>query len=198
MGPAESNRGSAAANGPYDKSWEGRVPQDAVDPEIDLTEIDDLSVHQADIDPDLDPGLDSVPPRRRAGTPWRAVAVVAVGGALGALARYGIDLALPTPAGGFPVATFLINVTGCLLIGVLMVLVSEVFTTRPLLRPFVGVGILGGYTTFSTYANDMRGLLRPGSLPVAFAYLAGTLVAALLAVFVGMILTRLALRRRTS
>jgi CrcB protein len=116
--------------------------------------------------------------------------VVAVGGAVGALARYGIGRVLPTEPGRFPWGTFAVNVTGCLLIGVLMVLVTDVFTTRPLLRPFVGVGVLGGFTTFSTYANEIRGLLRPGSIPVAFAYLAVTLVGALLAVLVGMIATR--------
>jgi CrcB protein len=121
---------------------------------------------------------------------WRVLVVIAVGGGLGALARYGVEAALPTSPGGFPWATFLVNVTGCLLIGVLMVLVTEVFAERPLLRPFVGVGVLGGFTTFSTYANEVRGLLRPGTLPVAFAYLAATLVAALLAVIVGMALTR--------
>jgi CrcB protein len=123
--------------------------------------------------------------------------VIAVGGAMGALARYGIGLLLPTPPGRFPWGTFLINVSGCLLIGVLMVLVTDVFTARPLLRPFLGVGVLGGYTTFSTYANEIRGLLRPGTLPLAFGYLAGTLVGALLAVLLGMVLARrLVLRSR--
>lgn len=121
---------------------------------------------------------------------WRVMAVIAVGGGLGALARYGIESLLPTAPGGFPWATFVINVTGGLLIGALMVLVTDVFAARPLLRPFLGVGVLGGYTTFSTYANEVRALLKPGSLPVAFAYLAGTLVAALLAVIVGMALAR--------
>jgi CrcB protein len=126
---------------------------------------------------------------------WRVLGVIAVGGGLGALARYGVETVWPSAPGGFPWATFVINATGCLLIGALMVLVTDVFAARPLLRPFVGVGVLGGFTTFSTYANEVRALLRPGTLPVAFAYLAGTLVAALLAVVVGMALTTVLLAR---
>jgi CrcB protein len=130
-----------------------------------------------------------VPAHRRELSP-RTLCVIAVGGALGALARYGVGLLLPTVPGRFPWGTFAINVVGCLLIGVLMVLVTDVFTGRPLLRPFLGVGVLGGFTTFSTYVNEVRGLLRPGSVPVAFGYLAGTLVSALLAVLVGMVVAR--------
>jgi fluoride exporter len=73
-------------------------------------------------------------------------------------------------------------VVGCGLIGVLMVLSTEVLPAHRLLRPFLGVGVLGGFTTFSTYAVEFRGLLQPGSVPLAFAYLAGTVICALLAV----------------
>lgn len=141
------------------------------------------------VDPDVDL---RVPAHRRefVGRQARVLGVIAAGGALGALARYGVGILLPTEPGRFPWGTFAINVSGCLLIGVLMVLVTDVFAGRPLLRPFVGVGALGGFTTFSTYANEIRGLLRPGSVPLAFAYLAGTLVCALLAVLLGMIVTR--------
>ncbi|MET7991683.1 fluoride efflux transporter CrcB [Amycolatopsis sp. NPDC005232] len=118
------------------------------------------------------------------------LAVVALGGGLGALARYGLAVLLPTAPGHFPLATFLINVTGCFLIGVLMVAVTEAWTAHRLVRPFLGIGILGGYTTFSTYAVEIHGLLRPGTVGLAFGYLAGTLVAALLAVVAGMALAR--------
>jgi fluoride exporter len=115
---------------------------------------------------------------------------VACGGGLGALARYGISLLLPTSPGRFPWGTFSINVVGSLLIGVLMVLITEVWSAHRLLRPFLGVGVLGGFTTFSTYALEIRNLLQPGSVLIAFAYLAGTLVAALLAVLAGVWATR--------
>jgi CrcB protein len=112
----------------------------------------------------------------------RVLLVVAIGGGIGALARYGIGLLLPTTPGHFPYGTFLINVLGCALIGVLMVLISEVYPNSQLVRPFFGTGILGGFTTFSTYTNEFRALLRPGTVPLALLYVAGTLICALLAV----------------
>ncbi|HEV7652777.1 MAG TPA: CrcB family protein [Actinophytocola sp.] len=107
--------------------------------------------------------------RVRARVHGPVLGVVALGGGLGALARYGLTVLLPTPPGGFPWATFLVNVLGCLLIGVLMVPVTEVHAAHRLVRPFLGVGVLGGFTTFSTYALEVHSLLRPGSVGVAFA-----------------------------
>lgn len=121
-----------------------------------------------------------------------AIAAVAVGGALGALGRHGLDLALPLRTGGFPLATFLINVSGCLLIGALVVLLTELTAAHPLLRPFLVTGVLGGYTTFSTYAVQTQALLAGGHLGTALGYLGGTLAAALAATWAGVSLTRLA------
>ncbi|SHE50584.1 CrcB protein [Streptoalloteichus hindustanus] len=118
------------------------------------------------------------------------IGVVALGGALGALARYGVGLAAPARPGGFPLATFAINLLGCLLMGVLIVLVTEVWSGHRLARPFLGTGFLGGFTTFSTYAVDGQRLLAAGRVGVALLYLVGTLVGALLAVVAGMALTR--------
>ena len=89
----------------------------------------------------------------------------------------------PVPAaGGFPWPTFLVNVSGALLIGVLMVVVTDVVTGRPLLRPFLGVGLLGGFTTFSTYALEARDLLAlGGAAGLAATYVVGSVVAGLLA-----------------
>lgn len=123
-----------------------------------------------------------------------ALAAVAVGGAAGALGRYGLGLAFPHAAGTFPWATFVINVTGCLLIGALIVLVTEWREAHPLVRPLLGTGVLGGYTTFSTYAVDAHQLLGAGRVAAAGAYVAGTLVAALAATWLGLTLTRLATR----
>ena len=130
--------------------------------------------------------------------PVAIVAAVAAGGVLGACARYGAALLWPAVTGGFPWTTFGVNVTGCALMGVLMVLVTERATAHPLVRPFLGTGVLGGYTTFSTYAVDAQHLLedhRPGA---ALLYLAGTLIAALLAVWGAAALTRVLVPPRST
>lgn len=120
----------------------------------------------------------------------RAFVAVAVGGALGALARYGIGLLVPRPSGAFPWATFLVNVLGGFLIGMLIVVITERSRAHPLARPFLVTGILGGFTTFSTYAVDAQQLIAAGRVGVAGAYLAGTLVAAVGATWVGLTLAR--------
>jgi CrcB protein len=147
----------------------------------------------ADIDPDGPVGVGSpfaAGRGSRAGVPWPVLGVIAAGGAAGALARYGLGQAAPSGATGFPWTTFIINVSGCLLIGVLMVLVSDVWPGRRLLRPFLGTGLLGGYTTFSTYVVDAQHLMIAGAAGTALTYLAGTLLAALTAVQVGITVTR--------
>jgi CrcB protein len=93
--------------------------------------------------------------------------------------------ALPHEGTGFPWSTFLTNASGCLAIGVLMVLVVERWTQRSLARPFLGTGVLGGYTTFSTYAVEARGLLAGGEAGLALVYLLGSVVVGLLAVVAG-------------
>jgi len=144
-----------------------------------------------DSETDLADPVEAPPrPRRRVRVHASTLVAVAVGGGLGALGRHGLSVLLATPPGGFPWATFVINVVGCLLIGVLMVLVTEVHAAHRLVRPFLGVGVLGGFTTFSTYALEIHSLLRPGTAAVAFAYLAATLVAAMLAVLAGTWATR--------
>lgn len=146
------------------------------------------------IDPDVDLRVAAQRRELRRGHA-PVLGVIAVGGGLGALARYGLAQALPTRPGHFPWGTFTTNVLGCLLIGVLMVLITEVWSAHRLVRPFLGVGILGGFTTFSTYAVETRGLLHPGAVELAFTYLAGTLIAAMLSVTAGAWATRAALRR---
>jgi CrcB protein len=133
---------------------------------------------------------------RLAGLPWATLSVVSVGGALGALARLGVNTLFPARPDAFPWATFGINVSGCLLIGVLMVLVTEVLTAHRLVRPFLGVGVLGGYTTFSTYIVDIKRLIDDRVPVTALLYLAATVLAALVAVWAGVALTRAAARWR--
>ncbi|MEU9788506.1 fluoride efflux transporter CrcB [Streptomyces phaeochromogenes] len=142
----------------------------------------------------------SAPARRSSA--WRGqgpvVAVVSVGGAIGASARYGASLLWPTHTGGFPWTTFWVNVVGCFVIGAFMVVITEAWAAHRLVRPFFGTGVLGGFTTFSTYAVDIRTLVDTGHPRTALAYLAATLVAALAAVWLAVTAARriLAWRRR--
>jgi len=82
----------------------------------------------------------------------RVLGVVALGGVIGSLARYGLAEAIPHGPTGFPWATFVTNVLGCFAIGLLLTRLTP--RSHPLLRPFLGTGILGGFTTFSTFAVD--------------------------------------------
>jgi CrcB protein len=145
------------------------------------------------IDPDVDIRIRSQR-RELVRTHGSVLAVIALGGGLGSIARYGLGTVLPTLPGQFPWGTFTINVSGCFLIGVLMVLITEVASAHRLIRPFVGVGVLGGFTTFSTYTAEIRGILQPGTAAIALVYLAGTLICAMLAVVAGVWLTRSATR----
>ncbi len=125
--------------------------------------------------------------RARRAAPWKGqwpvIGVVAAGGAIGAVARYGATQLWPTAAGAFPWTILAVNVAGCALMGVLMVLITELSSPHRLVRPFLGTGILGGFTTFSTYAVDIQSLVDARRAPLALAYLAGTLLAALAAVW---------------
>ncbi|WP_393059132.1 fluoride efflux transporter CrcB [Streptomyces sp. LN549] len=125
-----------------------------------------------------------------------AVAVVALGGAVGASARYGAALLWPAAPGGFPWTTLVVNVVGCAVIGVFMVVISEAWTAHRLVRPFFGTGVLGGFTTFSTYAVDIERLVDGGRARTGLAYLALTLLAALVAVWSAVWTTRRALAWR--
>lgn len=150
------------------------------------------------VDPDVTPDADVAPVPERAVRLVRArrdiLVVIALGGALGAAARYSVARALPHSAGDFPWSTLLVNVAGCLAIAVLMVVVIERLPTSRLVRPFFGTGLLGGFTTFSTYAVETRGLLAAGRPAVAAAYLVGTLVLGLGSVIVGLRATQWVLR----
>ena len=101
----------------------------------------------------------------------RTVAAVAAGGVVGAEARYLLGAAFPGTPGGWPWTTFWINITGCLLIGILYTVLTEVAARpHPLLRPLLGVGLLGGYTTFSTWSVETVQLLERGSYGMALGY----------------------------
>lgn len=102
------------------------------------------------------------------------VAAAALGGVLGALARWAVGEAVPDGS-GFPWTTLTINVTGSF--GLALLPASRWVRLHPALPVFLGTGVLGGWTTLSTYAEQSRALLADGAPALALAYLAGTLLA---------------------
>ncbi len=148
------------------------------------------------IDPDLapdDPGEPSVDRVASPGTrvhPTRArpavLAAIALGGALGAPARYGVARLVPVRSGSFPWATFLTNVSGSFALGLLLVLILERFPPTRYLRPFVATGFLGAYTTFSTFMVETDQLVSGGHGATAAGYVLASLVCGLGAVWAGL------------
>jgi CrcB protein len=135
--------------------------------------------------------------RRAWGAHSWVLPAIALGAMLGASGRYALGLAWPAGPDDLPAATFVTNVAGCLLIGALMVFLVEAGGAHFLARPFLGVGVLGGFTTFSTYAVQTSLLLRHDRPVLAAAYFFGTVAAALVAVAAGVVGARgvLGLRR---
>lgn len=119
--------------------------------------------------------------RRRAGV----LAAIALGGAGGGLARYGVDQVLPD-RNGFPWATFAVNVTGAFVLAALLVLVLERWPPNRYVRPLLAVGFLGAYTTFSTWLVAVDRLVEGGRVALAAGYLLGTLAAGVAATALGL------------
>jgi fluoride exporter len=130
---------------------------------------------------ELSPG-NATPPRARRGV----VAVIAIGGGVGSVLRYLLSRAVHPAADGFPTATLVTNLLGALLLGALVVAVTEVWRPHRLVRPALGTGLLGGFTTFSTLAEETRAA-SPG---IAAAYLLATVVGGLLLAAAGMAAVR--------
>jgi CrcB protein len=132
------------------------------------------------VDPDLD-----VSPTVRRGSP-DVLAVIAAGGMLGASARYGLARWLPTPVGQFPWATFWTNISGSFVLGLALVVLIERFPTTRYVRPFLTTGILGAFTTMSTYAVETALLLKGGHRATGVAYALASLAAGLAVAALGM------------
>jgi CrcB protein len=116
---------------------------------------------------------------------WLLV-VIAAGGVIGAESRYAVSWLFSSGPRSFPWATLLVNVVGGFGIGVLMAVLGRAVRPHPLLRPFLGVGVLGGFTTFSAYSTDIYRLIDVGRPELALGYAALTLIAALAATVAGM------------
>ena len=113
---------------------------------------------------------------------------VGIGGFVGAIARYGLSgFVHRYHEGGFPYGTLVVNVLGCLAIGVLMSLVEDRQLFRPEMRSFLMIGLLGSFTTFSTLGYETFELLRDSEFRFAFMNVAANVVLGITAVAVGRI-----------
>jgi CrcB protein len=127
--------------------------------------------------------------RPRSVVPPAAVVAVAIGGALGAPARYLLGRSL-SAADGVPLATLAVNLSGAFALGLLLVALDEWLPTTRYLRQFVGTGILGAYTTYSTFAVESEQLLKHDRVGIAAAYVATTVIGGLAAAWVGGVTAR--------
>ena len=116
---------------------------------------------------------------------------MALGGALGSLLRYFVASAIQSPASsGYPWGIFVVNITGGFLMGVIVELSALKLQLTPEVRAFLTVGILGGYTTFSTFSLDSVLLIQRGAYASAAAYIVGSTLLSIGALFAGLWLVR--------
>jgi CrcB protein len=141
-----------------------------------------LSAHDLPVDPDLGEG-----------TSPAVLGAIGAGGALGGLARYAISSLAPAGTTGFAWATLAINVSGSFALGVLLVVLIERFRNNRYLRPFLGTGLLGAYTTFSAFAVEADLLIRSGRTGTAALYAAVSLAGGLAAAWAGILIAGRAL-----
>jgi len=111
---------------------------------------------------------------------------IALGGALGALARYGLDEAIGRRAGPFPWGIFVVNISGAFLIGLMVEVLEPRFEDSTWVRTAILTGFLGAYTTFSTLSLDTYRLIDEGHLWSAMANSVGSLALGLVAVWLGL------------
>jgi len=114
--------------------------------------------------------------------------VVALGGALGALGRYVLSTWIANRGNYlFPWGTFVVNILGCFLLGLIYVLGTEKLLINPQLRSMITVGFLGAFTTFSTFSLEAFNLLRNGEVIMALLYIFGSIAVGLIGVWLGII-----------
>lgn len=123
------------------------------------------------------------------------LAAVACGGALGAALRFSISTAVQKVARGFPAGTMLVNVLGCLLLGLLLGATEDAKELSPTARSFLAVGLLGSFTTFATFSAEAIQLMRERQHAPVLIYVVGSVVLGLLCVLVGHELALKAARR---
>ncbi len=121
----------------------------------------------------------------------KLVLAIAVGGALGAVARHYVAAQMAHLLGhGFPFGTLTVNVLGSFIMGVLVELMALAWSPSLELRAFMTVGLLGAFTTFSTFSLDFAVLFERGALVSSFAYVLASVVLSVGALFAGLAATR--------
>jgi len=118
------------------------------------------------------------------------IAAAALGGALGATARYAIAQAIPASTGHFPWATFATNMSASLVLGFSLILLLERFPPTRYLRPFLTTGIIGAYSTMSTYLVETALLLEHGHVATGLVYGIGSVLLGLFLSYVGIAAAR--------
>lgn len=134
-----------------------------------------------------DPDIDPQPPRRRPAWRGRTLLLIAAGGALGSVVRDRLGVAFPTPQGQWPWTIFWVNVTGAFVLGALLETLAVLGPDegwRRRARLGVGTGVLGGYTTYSTFAVDTASLGRSDHLVLALGYALASIVLGFAAAYV--------------
>lgn len=151
------------------------------------------------LDPDIETDDARARSRRRSGWPHLEASVVVavfVGGVLGGLARYGIGFAAATPASGFPWDVLVINLAGGFALALLLVVLLELATPSRYLRPALGTGFLGAFTTFSSLAVATDRLWAHSHPSLAVAYLLSSVFGGLICALLGLIAGRAAIASR--
>ncbi|MBI3365598.1 MAG: fluoride efflux transporter CrcB [Ignavibacteriae bacterium] len=121
-----------------------------------------------------------------------SILLIFLGGGIGAVARYGLQGTMYRMLGGdFPYGTLVVNVVGCFLIGVLMMGMENRFLLNPSIRVFLTIGILGGFTTFSSFSYETIALLRDGQLLFGLFNVFASIVTCLLATYLGTVIAKL-------
>lgn len=156
--------------------------------------------HVVPIDPDLDPsdaaeptlvGRRRVPRRRHGRAQPDVLAAIALGGMIGATARFKLAAAIPAGPGHFPWGTFCANVSGSFVLAFSLIVLLERFPPTRYLRPFLATGILGAYTTMSTYLVETALLIKDRHVATGLLYGIGSLVAGVLLAYAGIVAARL-------
>lgn len=117
----------------------------------------------------------------------RDLALIGIGGACGACARYGAANAWPQRAEQFPTTTLVVNLTGAFVLGLLLEWLARTARTQSWMRLAVGVGAIGAFTTFSTFVTELVLLLQEGMHAIAVTYALVSVLGGILAVFAGLL-----------